>query len=50
MLGTLKRAVTGTAGNFRECRDCGTTVDRPATDCPNCDSAELAIYDLSDLH
>lgn len=46
MLGTLKRAVTRTPGNFCECRDCGTAVDRPATACPNCDSEELAVYEL----
>ncbi len=31
-----------------ECRNCGTTLDTEATTCPDCESDEVAMYELSD--
>jgi anaerobic ribonucleoside-triphosphate reductase len=46
MLGTLKRAVGRTTNDFRECRRCGTTLDRPAARCPACGSRDVARYEI----
>ena len=48
MLAELKRVVRRQTrdGSFRECRRCGTTVERAAGDCPSCESTDIAQYDF----
>lgn len=31
-------------GTYLECRNCGMTVDDADETCPNCGSAEIAVY------
>ncbi|WP_226011114.1 hypothetical protein [Halomicrobium salinisoli] len=49
MIETLRRAVAGCSpfesGPFRECRQCGTTVEDDE-DCPSCGSSDIAKYEL----
>jgi len=48
MFETLKRAVRRQSGGgpFRECRRCGTTVERADGGCPACESTDIAQYDV----
>ena len=48
MLAELKRVVRRRTrdASFRECRRCGTTVERAASGCPACESTDIAQYDL----
>ncbi|MDS0282116.1 hypothetical protein [Haloarcula onubensis] len=48
MFEALKRVVRRRArgDSFRECRRCGTTVERAAGGCPACESTDIANYDL----
>jgi len=48
MFETLKRAVwRGSRGDsIRECRRCGTTVERAAGGCPACKSTDIAQYEF----
>lgn len=48
MFEELKRVVRRQTrdGSFRECRHCGTTVERAASGCPACESTDIAQYDL----
>ena len=48
MLEQLKRVVRRGAQSdpVRECRRCGTTVERAASGCPACESTDIVQYDL----
>ena len=48
MFEELKRVVRRQTrdGSFRECRRCGTTVERAAGGCPSCESTDIAQYDF----
>lgn len=48
MFEELKRAVRRQtrSGSFRECRRCGTTVERAGSGCPACESTDIAQYDI----
>ena len=48
MLEQLKRVVRrGTRSeSVRECRRCGTTVERAAAGCPACESTDIVQYDI----
>lgn len=37
----------GQTDEFRECRQCGTTVDADTETCPECDSTDIVCYELS---
>lgn len=50
LLNALSRARNGGSdddpASLYECRNCGTSVSRRASDCPVCGSAEIASYRL----
>jgi rubrerythrin len=46
MIRRLKRALEVDRGTFRECRNCGTTVDEVGVGCPSCGSGEIATYEV----
>jgi RNA polymerase subunit RPABC4/transcription elongation factor Spt4 len=33
-------------GAYRECRQCGRTVDSSTSTCPSCGSTDIAVYDF----
>ena len=47
MIESLRQALTrGRPGKFRECRRCGTTIERANGECPSCGSTDIVRYDL----
>lgn len=48
MLQRLTQVLAGARStDLHECRHCGTAVSPLSSRCPNCDSTEIAAYDLS---
>lgn len=48
MLDTVRIALGRPArrGTHYECRNCGTALPRTDTECPDCGSTEVAVYEL----
>lgn len=48
ILGTLKGAIRGDSDDSRiiECRDCGGKLEQTVSSCPDCNSPNIAVYDL----
>jgi uncharacterized OB-fold protein len=42
----LRDLAGDSSDRFGECRNCGATVDIGRTACPECESTEIARYDL----